>query len=399
MSGPTPTDFAAGAQVSVRVLIGLLATAALLGTACRSAAPSVPTAAGGTASTAAQPATAAGSAQTALSPDVRRLLAAARDNGETELSLSWADNALGGAEGAGRYATLFNRLYGTDIKIHFTPGPSMPNMAAKITQEAAAGHRASSDVYFGTDTHFSALLAQDVLEEYDYTLLSPRIVPEVVAYRNIGVEIYTTTPGVTYNSDLVAASEAPRRLEDVLHPKWQGKIASTQDAAYFDVVSMRPEWGTDRMMTFVSQLSPRVAGLLQVGEESRIVTGEFWLFVMQHAQGVRQARARGAPLGHVVLEDAAVARYGYMGVPRNSVHPNLAKLFIGMIMSEEGQRALYDLYFTDHTELPGSQAAAPFAELRRRGIEPLEIDLKFVLDHPELRSINTEIQRILREKR
>jgi ABC-type Fe3+ transport system substrate-binding protein len=290
-------------------------------------------------------------------------------------------------------------MYGTNIKVNFTPGPSMSDMAGRIAQEHAAGRKASSDILLGTDSHYAPLLLQDVMEPYDYTLLSPRIVPDVVAYGNIGVEIYTTTPGITYNTEMVAPADVPRKLEDVLAPKWRGRIASTQDAAYFDVVAMRPEWGAEKMKAFISQLSQHVAGLLRVGEDSRIASGEFAMFVMQHAQGVRQARAQGAPLGHVILDDSAVARFVYLGVPRNSAHPNLGKLFINMILSEEGQRIIFETYYTDHHALPGSQSAVALADIRAKGIEPLKIDLKFVLDHPELRPLNEDIQKILREKR
>jgi ABC-type Fe3+ transport system substrate-binding protein len=384
----------------MRSLALALTAAVLLSAACQSAGSSPPGAARGTgAAPAANAPAATGNTQGAHSPEVQRLLAAARDNGETELGVSWSGNSIGGADGIARYTALFNRMYGTNIKVNFTPGPSMSDMAGRVAQEYAAGRKASSDIFLGTDSHYSALLPQYAMEPYDYTLLSPRIAPDVVAYGNVAVEIYTTTPGVTYNTELVAPADVPRKLEDVLAPKWRGRIASTQDAAYFDVVAMRPEWGAEKMKAFVSQLSQHVSGLLRVGEDSRIASGEFAMFVMQHAQGVRQARAQGAPLGHVILDDSAVARYVYLGVPRNSAHPNLGKLFINMILSEDGQRIIYETYYTDHHALPGSQSAAALADIRAKGIEPLKIDLKFVLDHPELRPLNEDIQKILREKR
>jgi ABC-type Fe3+ transport system substrate-binding protein len=387
----------------MRSLGVLLAVAVLVCAACQPsgqptglAPASAPGAAQAPARSAAEGASASGGV---LTPEVQRLLAAARENGETDLNLSWSGNSIGGAEGITRYQALFNKMYGTNVKFNFTPGPSMSDMAGRVGQEMAAGRKASSDVLLGTDSHLAALLPQEVMEEYDYTLLSPRITPDVVAYRNVAVEIYTTTPGITYNTELVAQADVPQRLEDALQPRWRGRIASTQDAAYFDVVAMRPEWGLDRMRTYVGRLSEQAAGLLRVGEDARIASGEFWMFVMQHAQGVRQARAAGAPLGHIIPEDSAVARFVYLGVPKNSARPNLGKLFVNTIVSEEGQRIIYETYYTDHHALPGSQSAASLADLKAKGIEPLRISLKFVLDHPELRPFSEELQKILREKR
>lgn len=330
-----------------------------------------------------------------LTPEVKRLIALAAEKGERELNVSWSAGSIGGTEGAKKYEALFNRMYGANIKIILTPGPSMPAMAAKITQEVAAGQKASSDLLLGTEAHFGDLSKRNVLEEYDYTRLSPRIQKRFVALRNIGVEIYSTITAILYNSNLVPAGEVPRKLEDALNPKWKGKIASTQYAAYFDRVGMRPEWGPEKMTAFMKRLSGQVAGLLRLQEETRIASGEFLMLVLGNTHAVRPLKSKGAPLGYVVPDDAASAGFVHLGVPLNSTHPNLSKLFINMMMSEEGQKALYDVYSADHYALPGSQSGAEMAGLTSRGAKILDINAKFVVDHPEMTKLSTDLQDIL----
>jgi ABC-type Fe3+ transport system substrate-binding protein len=345
------------------------------------------------------PAAAGKVAKAGATPEVNRLIALAVEKGEQELALTWSESSLGGYTGAKKFEGFFNRMYGTSIRVNFTPGPSMTDMAGKVTQEAAAGRKASTDVLLGTESHYSALLNRNVLEEYDYTKLSPRITKEVVAYRNMGVEIYSTISAVNYNSQLVSPAELPRRLEDVLNPKWKGKIASTVNAAYFDRVAFRPEWGPEKMKAFVRRLAQHVGGLVRATESERIVTGEFLMLVMSASHDVRRQKAQRAPLGTVILEDATTVGVLHLGVPRNSSHPNLAKLFAAMMISEEGQRLLYEVYFTDHHELPGSQSAVELKELKAKGIEPLKVDVKFKADHPEIEQLSDELRKILREKR
>src|SRR5215468_8743765 len=77
------------------------------------------------------PAASAPAASSPHSPEVQRLLAAAREAGETELNLYWSQNTLGGEEGSRKYAAAFERLYGMSIPITYTPGPSMPDVAAR----------------------------------------------------------------------------------------------------------------------------------------------------------------------------------------------------------------------------------------------------------------------------
>jgi iron(III) transport system substrate-binding protein len=329
---------------------------------------------------------------------VQRLLAAARDNGETELSLHWSETSFGGTEGARQMAAIFNQMYGTHVRVSFTPGPPMPDVAARITQELGAGQKAISDILLGTETHFAAMLSRDVLEEYDYTLLSPRIPREVVSTRNIGVEMATFVSGVTYNSEHVSPAEAPRRLQDVLNPQWKGRIATTPYGAQFDRIASLSSWGPERMKAFVAELSKNVGGLIRCGENSRIVSGEFIMFAMDCGDYyVRRDKARGAPLEQSLLEDGATVSFFYWGVPRNAAHPNLAKLWINMAMSEEGQRAIYGVWATDHYTLPGSQSASALNSLRAKGAEIIEIDAEYVQAHPELTQLNLEIQKIIQQ--
>jgi len=331
--------------------------------------------------------------------EVERLIAAAKDKGEKELSISWAEQSFGGSKGAKMFEALFNKMYGMNIKVNFTPSPSMRAMTGKITQEVTAGRKPSTNVFLGTETHFGAMLKRDVMEPYDYTKLSSRIPRGVVTPKNIGVEIATFVSGITYNTNLISPAEAPKKLEDALDPKWKGKIASTPYAAQFDRFAMLNNWGNDKMEAFVTKLTKNIGGLIRCGEMSRLTSGEFIMMVMDCGSYYpRLERGRGAPLAHVTLEDGATVSYFYWGVPRNSESPNLAKLFINMAMSREGQKVVYKNYATDHWELPGSQTAGEIKGLKSRGIEVLEINAEYVTKNSGLRPLSRKLSKILRRK-
>jgi iron(III) transport system substrate-binding protein len=337
------------------------------------------------------------STPTSHSEEVRRLMAAAKEAGESALELSWSQTLLGGSEGARKFEALFQRMYGLNLKLSFTPGPSMTDMAGKITQEVTAGRRPSTDILLGTESHFGALLERKILEEYAYARLSPRVVKELVTPNNIAVEIATILSGITYNTSLVRPTEFPKRLQDLLQPRWKGKIASTQNAAIFDRIAYRPEWSVEKITALVRRLSEQVGGLIRASENERIISGEFYLLALDGGgHQVLRRRAQGAPLGHAIPEDAATVAFLHMGVPRYTLHPNLAKLFINMIVSDEGQKVVYATHFTDHHALPGSQAAGALKELTAKGVAPLRVDVKFVTGHPEIGKLSDELRHILR---
>src|SRR5712692_4864863 len=197
-------------------LIACFAFSVLLA-ACQSAAPAGPSPVGSAAGNASAAGPPAGTG--VHSPEVQRLIAAAQGAGEHELNLSWSDNTLGGSAGVGRWQTLFNRLYGLDVRISFTPGPSMTDMAGRISQEVVAGRKASTDVLLGGEAHVGSLIDLDVLERYDYSALTPRVTADMLAPLDMAVEFTSRLPGITYNSNIVPPADVPRLLEDTLHPR------------------------------------------------------------------------------------------------------------------------------------------------------------------------------------
>jgi iron(III) transport system substrate-binding protein len=371
-------------RITLLVLVAWLVAACAPGAApatqpaARSGAPAAPT-----------------SAPATHSPEVERLLAAARAAGETELNLSWSGAVLGGHEGATKLGELFNRMYGTDVKVNFTPG-QMDQLTLRLSQDANAGRRPVVDLAAGSETHMTPLLLQDVLEPYDYTALSPRITPEVVAPGGVAVPVASRILGITYNTNLVPAADLPRRLEDVLNPKWKGIIATTQSGIGFDGIAFRPEWTPDRMKEFVTRLSTHAGGLIRAGEQERIASGEFVMLVLNTgSHDVLRLRAAGAPVAQVIPDDASTIVYHYLALPRSSSRPNLARLFVNTVLSEEGQRILYETAHYDLHKLPGSRMGPELAEVYARGKRPLEIDVQFSLDNREMVPLRDEIARML----
>jgi ABC-type Fe3+ transport system substrate-binding protein len=153
------------------------------------------------------------------------------------------------------------------------------------------------------------------------------------------------------------------------------------------------------MKAFMARLSDHVGGLIRQSEEHRIVSGEFQMLVLANTHGVKQLAATGAPVASLVPEDVAQVGTMYLGVPRNSAHPNLAKLYINAVMSEPGQRVLYETYYADHYQLPGSQSAAELTELTSKGVQIQKVNIPFINEHPELPEVARDLQNILRERR
>ena len=68
-------------------------------------------------------------------------------------------------------------------------------------------------------------------------------------------------------------------------------------------------------------------------------------------------QAKGAPLVAVLGSNPGVASYFQLGVPKKSGHPNLAKLFVGFMISKEGQAIIEKHDYRSSHLVEGSRMA------------------------------------------
>src|SRR3954465_5559652 len=147
----------------------------------------------------------------------------------------------------------FNRKY-PGINVKYARADSGPN-AIKIMNEAQAG-RPQSDVFDGIDTT-PPLLTANLVERYvpSETDKYPAELKDPEGRWNALV-VYFLTPAV--NTDLVPAAARPKTAQDLLDPKWKGKIAwSTVPASGSGVYvgSVLQTMGEEPGMAFLRALS------------------------------------------------------------------------------------------------------------------------------------------------
>ncbi len=319
-------------------------------------------------------------AATAPSDTLSGLIEAARAEGQ--LTLIWTPS-IGGRTGAiQRWGEGFNRMYNLNLMFHYTPGPTIPEMLARITQEMQAGRPAASDVYLGAYTSFAQALQSGVLLAVDWIAWAPNIRdPALLVPGGIGVAFSTRTPGITYNTNRVRPDEVPTALQDLLRPQYKGRVAaSVFIGSNLETLASPEIWGEQRTVEFVTRYADQIAGLIRCAEIERIAIGEFDILAPDCGTFLsRMWQARGAPLAARIPADAAVLGYLYLGVPVNAAHPAAAKLFVNYMLSREAQDILYETEYLDHHRVPGSKTAPEIEQLQARGVKLVETDVLWVL--------------------
>jgi len=175
------------------------------------------------------------------------------------------------------------------------------------------------------------------------------------------VLVYTSPRGIIYNSSLIASDKAPKKYEDLidprLNPPWAGKLAIPPYPNWLVELSLM--WGEERVKDFTRKLVALGGGWLRYGEEERVVSGEFPIManIGDSLATMWKWQAKGAPLIAVLGTSPGDTSYFHLGVPRNSAHPNLAKLFAAFMVSKEGQSILDKHDFRSSPLVEGSRMA------------------------------------------
>ncbi len=176
--------------------------------------------------------------------------------------------------------------------------------------------------------------------------------------------------GIGYNTRLVSAAQAPKTWEDLLDPKWKGKLvwaSSTETGAPLFIAILRKVWGEARAMSYLQKLS---AQNVRTGTGSirsvldQVIAGEYPVMISAALHHVAISAAQGAPVASTT-PSPVLGRNGYVMMMKGAPHPHAAMLFIDFLISPAGQTILREArYLPAHpavTPLPEMQAVMPQA--------------------------------------
>ncbi|HXG53084.1 MAG TPA: extracellular solute-binding protein [candidate division Zixibacteria bacterium] len=315
----------------------------------------------------------------------------------------WSQNSFGGSAGLAELVAGMNRKYGLNLKSQFTPGPDMQRLMLRLAQEAEAGHPASTDVYLGNSQAIFDAMKANVLKPIDWTAILPRKIPsepgfEPVAPGKVAVIFASAVVGVLYNSDLVKGDDVPRSLDDVLKPKWKGKVASTPYAAGFRELAMPGLLGREYVIDYVRKLSKQIGGLMRCGEAERITSGEFLMLVLTcGGNDVNVLQRTGAPVAHTVVKEGTVIHTRYAGVPKNSRSPNAGALLAAYLHTPEGQAVLWKHDGMDLHLYPDSKMKKEVDQVRSSGGKIAYNTPQWLASLKGYSETQKELEKILRE--
>jgi iron(III) transport system substrate-binding protein len=156
---------------------------------------------------------------------------------------------------------------------------------------------------------------------------------------------FEVTPLVlAFNTRQIPAGEAPRTYEDLLSPKWKGKMSlGTEEYTWFNILmeSMGNKKGLDYMQALAKQ-NLQMPGSSSVMRVQLMLAGESAIAIAARGRRVTEYKQQGAPIDLRILEPYG-AEPNFVALLQRSPHPHAALLFTDWMLSEEGQTRLADV--------------------------------------------------------
>jgi iron(III) transport system substrate-binding protein len=276
-------------------------------------------------------------------------------------------------------AEAFEKKYG--IKVNYVRYDST-DLVVKIMNEAQAG-KIYADVFDGTSGS-PALKRANALNKWlpDAAANMPPAYHDPEGYWTAAT-LFVIAFG--YNTDQVKKEDAPQSLEDLLNPRWKGKLSISSSPSSpgvggfigFVLRSMGEERGADYLKRLgghglhVSQFSSR-----QVADQ--VIAGEYPIAVQILDHQAAFSANRGAPIGWVQIKPATMVSMLVLSSVKGP-HQNAGKLMIDFLLSDEGQAI-----FRDADYIPVSPNVPP----KDASLRPDGINFKALYFDPEIIDVN-----------
>ena len=217
--------------------------------------------------------------------------------------------------------------------------------ATKVVDRATSEFRAQKplfDVILVHDAEMRLLLKNSVISRYNSPAFKDFTKESIDA--DLGPRYRDTIIGIVYNKSMIKPEDAPKSMEDLLQPKFRGKLVMpdpTQHTTTLQwVASLEKIMGKEKADRFVRDLAATkplwVESLLPAAE--RVSSGETPIAIT-YIKFSYLFGLKGAPLDYV-RSDKMLGEGSYIMLASKPAHANAGKAFIDFFLDDESMKIL-----------------------------------------------------------
>jgi iron(III) transport system substrate-binding protein len=154
--------------------------------------------------------------------------------------------------------------------------------------------------------------------------------------------IYVIAPA--YNTQLIPRGKQPKNWNDLLDPKYVGKIAVSSGASTSGgaglVGDILHDMGEQKGMAYLRKLAAQKVALIASSARTvtdQVMQGEYAVGLMMSTNQPVSSAAQGAPVDWIKWSPSISAPNG-AALLKDAPHPNAGKLLLEFLVSVEGQK-------------------------------------------------------------
>jgi iron(III) transport system substrate-binding protein len=220
--------------------------------------------------------------------------------------------------------------------------------ATKVMDRALTEQRAAKpvfDIILTNDNPMQIMFKQGLFAKYNSPTASD--FPKDAIDPNLGPRYRNVVIGVLYNKNLISPADAPKTLEDLVNPKYRGKLVMPDPTQHTTttqwVASLWKLMGKEKADKYIRDLAAMkpimVESLLPAAE--RVATGETPIAISYVKYAFIYGK-KGAPLDYSRL-GKFMGDGHYIGLNSKAPHMNAGKAFIDFFLDDQSMKMMAEL--------------------------------------------------------
>jgi iron(III) transport system substrate-binding protein len=203
-------------------------------------------------------------------------------------------------------------------------------LVQRLREETRAGRRVA-DVFETTTGALQLVVADRLLLPVSSPLVEalPADTRHPEGYWSATWELY---PAIGYNTNAVTPDEAPKSYDDLLDPRWRGKIGLPSSSVAVNFVGLLAETKDEDFVAQLGRQDVRVREVSQTALANLVASGEVPLSPVITSKDVRFLQGKGAPIAYQPVQPIGPQRAA-AGLVKVAPHPHAALLLLDFLLS------------------------------------------------------------------
>ena len=227
-------------------------------------------------------------------------------------------------------AADFEKRYG--IKVNIWRASSV-KVLQRLTAEKQA-NRWDVDVVDVSSPEMEAIFKEGILQPVN-SPVQAGLLPETVPAHHGWMPQFLSVFVQAYNTNAVKRSELPKTYDDLVDPRWKGKLGvEANDSEWY--CGLLKALGPEKGAKLFGDIVERNGWSVRSGHTlltNLVVSGEVPLGLTVYSYMIEQAKQKGAPVDWFAI-DPVIGRSNGIGISKKPPHPDAAMLFYEYMLTD-----------------------------------------------------------------